>query len=414
MQSTPIKFFSSKVSLPTPQSAIFAITLDSGACVYYSVYNNALYEDAACTNLISPNPVNTNLDFDMVGTRQKRNDPYWLRIQLGHECNYSCSYCLQKDLGFLSKPTKNKPAFNPEAFAGLSTANLSRIDLWGGEPLLYWDTICQIIEHYDRPGLEFFISTNGSLLKAHHAEYFAARQSKICLGISHDGPMQTTLRGKEWLHRDPGVLKSLTEQGISWSFNPTISTQNPDISAVHDFFVDWATRNNLSVPFINFGLQHDHSPISDGSSLHEHLQRFLARTDTVPNSLHNGDQGVEGFIKSLAFPNVAARVTSCGVDDSQVLSVDLKGNLIVCPHTGTKYGTTQQFAPIVEIDLNRYDRHCNSCHVWRLCKSTCPIESNQFEANCASSYDWYSTIFRVSVETLTGHKVINVTRYQAD
>lgn len=414
MQSSPIQFYSSKVSRPTPSSAVFEIALSGGGKVYYSVYNNALYQDPDCTSIISPNPVRLDLDFQMVGTRQKRNDPYWLRIQLGHECNYSCSYCLQKDLGSLSKPTKNKPSFDARAFSGLNLSNLSRIDLWGGEPILYWDTICQIIDYYDREGLEFFISTNGSLLRKKHLEYFASLKSKICLGISHDGPMQTTLRGKEWLDRDPDILKTLNDYGVLWSFNPTISTQNPDIGAVHDFFVNWAKANGVKVPYINFGLQHDHSPISDGSSLHQHLQKFLARTDVVPNSLHNGEQGVEGFIRSMAFPNVAARVTSCGVDDSQVLSVDLKGNLIVCPHTNTKYGTIAQLAPIPQVDLNRYDRHCSTCHVWRLCKSTCPIESNQFEANCASSYEWYSTIFTNAVESLTSCKVTNVTRYHAD
>lgn len=404
-----IKFYSK--SLPTPASPIFEITLDNGAKLYYSVYDNALYADPQKQQLISAEPVRTELDFQMVGTRKKRLDPYWLRIQLGQECNYSCSYCLQKDIGELSKPTKFKPTFDANSYSNLNTTNLSRIDLWGGEPLLYFDTMKQIMSHFDRfDGLEFFISTNGSILKEHHLQYFASLASRVCLGISHDGPKQEELRGKEFIYTSKS-LPLLSKYGINWSFNPTISTQNPNISEVHDFFVDWSKRTGIKVPYINFGLQHDHSPISDGSSLSDHLKEFLARTDYIPNSLHDGDTGILGFAKSLSTPNVAARITSCGVDDSQVLSVDLKGNLLVCPHTKTKYGTLDSPAPITHVALNRYKEHCSSCHVWRLCKSTCPIETDQFEANCASSYDWYTTIFDITILKLTGHKVTCVNRY---
>lgn len=73
------------------------------------------------------------------GVITKTNKPVGLRILLGHACNYSCSYCMQKDIGDPSERPENfwTPDFLESVEKYLDTSLLTRIELWGGEPFLY-------------------------------------------------------------------------------------------------------------------------------------------------------------------------------------------------------------------------------------------------------------------------------------
>lgn len=67
-----------------------------------------------------------------------------MTIQLGFSCNMSCSYCLQ---------SKQKSSFDKDKcdniLEKLSHLDLSetRLEFWGGEPLLYLKEIIYIIRH---------------------------------------------------------------------------------------------------------------------------------------------------------------------------------------------------------------------------------------------------------------------------
>ena len=117
---------------------------------------------------------------------------------MGHACNYSCGYCMQKDIG---NPNERPENFWLEPFIesvknNLDLQNLERIELWGGEPFLYWNDMVPIMKYLDAPNRHFFISTNGSALRQKHVDFFKTLQATILMGISHDGPGQETLRGE--------------------------------------------------------------------------------------------------------------------------------------------------------------------------------------------------------------------------
>jgi sulfatase maturation enzyme AslB (radical SAM superfamily) len=84
----------------TPESWSKFTVDDNGTVFYYSNYDNGLYDE-------NKNPLTkvAEADDDYIEvvsetrSRTKSNKPYWIRILLGHACNYSCSYCMQKDIG---------------------------------------------------------------------------------------------------------------------------------------------------------------------------------------------------------------------------------------------------------------------------------------------------------------------------
>ena len=107
------------------------------------------------------------------------------------------------------------------------------------------------------------------------------------------------------------------------------------------------------------------------------------------NSAFDGQSGVLKYIDNVKKQILPTVMTSCGVDDEGVLSVDMKGNVRTCPHTDETFigGHLDELEKVKlkRVDLERYENHCKSCEVFRLCKSNCPIEvpDEVFYTNCA-------------------------------
>ncbi|MDT8858253.1 hypothetical protein RNZ50_25155 [Paracoccaceae bacterium Fryx2] len=76
----------------------------------------------------------------------KSRAPRILKIQLGLSCNYACSYCNQ---AFQIADATVSKLVDVEHFLvqldGWITGAPESIELWGGEPFLYWAKIRRLI-----------------------------------------------------------------------------------------------------------------------------------------------------------------------------------------------------------------------------------------------------------------------------
>ena len=154
----------------TPQSFTRFKVTGTGQYFYYSNYTNGLYNSSMqpLSEVTTPTKEYEEV-IKETRSRVKSDKPYWIRVLLGHACNYSCTYCLQKDIG---NPDEREKITTTDRFIeqieNLDLSRLQRIDLWGGETLLYWKTIQEIMLKFDREGLDWFIPTNGTPLQLKH------------------------------------------------------------------------------------------------------------------------------------------------------------------------------------------------------------------------------------------------------
>lgn len=417
----------------SPRSFTKFLIEKTGEHFYYSNYTNGIYDEQMTP--ISKEVVPDDIYFEAVShtrTLSKSKSPSWIRVLLGHACNYSCDYCLQKDIG---NPEERAKITTTEKFIDqLSTLDLTKvtkIDLWGGETLLYWKTIVPIMQAFDRPGLKWYIPTNGTPLMMKHAEFFSTLQGTVEIGISHDGPAHTLLRGPEFLHKKVEVLKAFqTSKNIRFSFNPTISNTNFDFFKINKFFYNFCIDNGLDPTKTGLGYtilyNHDYenthnsaNHVIQGTQLIEfrkvmkeymraNTRQFLfgESLNLLKNDLYTGGMGVLPYAQTLKEQVLPTVTTTCGVDDEDVLSVDIAGNVRTCPHVDESFisGTVEEIenVRIKNVVLDRYETHCDTCPVYRLCKSTCPIDvpKDVFYSNCAISKIWYGGIqeeaFRIS------------------
>jgi uncharacterized protein len=248
------------------------INLDSGNAFFYNNKTNLLYnEDRTVFKMFESGD---HIEYAAeakanYNSRKKSNRPAALRILMGHACNYSCTYCMQKDIGNPDElpKRKNLDSWFADIQENLDLSGLNRIELWGGEPFLYWNDMVPLMEFFDKEGLTFAISTNGSCLSAKHAEFFSKLKSDVIVSISHDGPRQLELRGEEILTRARVINTLKLFDGlpnVGYGFQCSLTDTNYDLFAINNFFRQHILDKDLHTKSLSFSLGRTYQELGSG------------------------------------------------------------------------------------------------------------------------------------------------------
>ncbi len=357
------------------------------------------------------------------GVTHKVNNPIAIRILLGHACNYNCTYCMQKDIG---NPNERPQSIYTESFiAGikknLNLERLHRIELWGGEPFLYWKDMVEIMKFFDSPDREFFISTNGSPFVQKHVDFFKSLKANVLISLSHDAVGQEKLRGDDILknQKKVDIIKQLLNvPNVKLGFSTVVSNENHDLYRINEYFKDFCDNHEIDfrsmkitfIPAKNYDV-HDSEMASSnyilrGEALKEfavHLNEFTSDCLKHPenflrNNILYSEEGVIEYAKFLTRATPITTKSGCGADSNDILSVDIQGNVRLCPHTDGSFiaGRLDEVTKveIKGMDIARKKNHCMGCPVKRLCRSSCPIKfpDHVFYSNCALEKVWWGNI----------------------
>ena len=413
---------------------------DSNQIIYYDSETHSLYNQSK--ELLSLPPPRDESWYksiaDTYGVTHKSESPKIIRILLGQACNYSCGYCMQKDIGNLHEKPES---FHLETFMtsvkdNLDLSLIERVELWGGEPFLYWNDIVPLMKMFDRENLSFFISTNGSPLVQKHVDFFKTLKARIEMAISHDGPGQEALRGEDILKRPKKVdiLKQLYQLApkVSFSFNSVLSATNYDLLAINKYFKEFVDNNDIPNTKLTFILirnyddknsensaQHviNGKKLTDfGTRLGEYLDKYIldmkeGKNNFLRSNIVDGPLGLFDYARNLKTQIPITATSRCGADCSNILSLDVKGNAKLCPHTHEKFDAGKlnniKGIRVTRLDLDRKNEHCYHCPVKRLCKSSCPIKlpDEVFLMNCAAEKVFYGVRQLKAFELIFNEKV---------
>ena len=370
---------------------------------YYNNDNNTLYETNGYPILFNNQTHGDHTEYFKhakvnYATRKKHNKPAAMRILMGHACNYSCTYCMQKDIGNPNELPKRDQlgAFFDSVNAKLDLSDLHRVELWGGEPFLYWNDMVELMKFFDKENIQFFISTNGSALSLKHAEFFSKLKGSVIVNISHDANRQEALRGEDIFNRER-VVETLRAfdalENVVYGFTCSITNTNFNLFEINTYFRDRIIKHNLKTFNLAFSLgrtyvenanditdslpctpiegakliQSDkgesYSHVIHGENLPKfrqilkyfleaHYQQFVSfgiAEDGTPNVLNATAEELEFLITDIYEGSMAYSAmiyarktimgepilesTNCGADMADILSIDLDGNVRTCPHT---------------------------------------------------------------------------------
>lgn len=346
-----------------------------------------------------------------------------LKIQLGLSCNYTCSYCLQGAHVQSATKTSTRDAelFLKRLESWLHyPEEVTRIELWGGEPLLYWNKFKLLVPELQKrcPNASFGIITNGSLLDDEIMKKLF--DWGFSMGISHDGPGQH-IRGPDPL--EDKEIRATWQRAINLfgprlSINSVISPANHSVIANAEWFNARLQDVNLSYE----GVVHDYDGDVNSQFTKEQLQLL---TEELISCMLGPEELRKPFVGKLkrtldTFVNQRpSRVVGqkCGMDRADAISVDLLGNVSTCQNTATvghhRIGSVQDFDNI-KLDTATHWAHrpeCSVCPVLQLCAGSCMYQEGEGWFNsCRAEYAYNMAFLVAAMFVITGKRVVGITK----
>lgn len=172
----------------------------------------------------------------------------FLRIVLGTKCNYKCAYCSQS---YNAPEEQTTTLDDVSVFMSRLDEWLSgepkRIELWGGEPLVYWKFLKVLIPELRQkfPNAQITTITNGSLLTDEIVDFLV--KYRVVFSISHDAYGQS-IRGDNILddpekvriiNRARHLINELTYPKQSFTFNTTYNKKVLDPIKAKQYFSEF-------------------------------------------------------------------------------------------------------------------------------------------------------------------------------
>lgn len=343
----------------------------------------------------------------------KKHEIKFLRIVLGTKCNYKCAYCSQS---FNAPEEQSTTIEDARIFFDRLDEWLvgepKRIELWGGEPLVYLkflqDLLPKLREKF--PNAQITTITNGSLLTDEIVDFLV--KYKVCFSISHDAYGQS-IRGDDILtdpekvriiDRARHLVNSLTAPKQSFTFNTTYNKKVLDPIKTKEFFTQYFGKDIVvsSDPVLAVGRADvDNETLPNDEELQEFAEN-VATAVLLPAqcSSYSLFRYVNLFFDSLKNALPLDKVgQKCDVDRDSSLVVDILGNVYTCQNfvkKGYEKGSVYAFDDIDIRDVQHFSnrKSCKSCPFVHLCMGGCPaIQGNAFAKTCRVKIAYYSGLF---------------------
>lgn len=334
-----------------------------------------------------------------------------LDITLGLNCNFNCGYCSQRPVlgkGYSAKPSDVEPFVAMLDRNGIELSSEGRVNLWGGEPLLYWKTIVKLVpllrERY--PTQVFEIITNGSLLTKDKIDF--CNRWNIMLSVSDDGINE---------HRCDSAVESARKQdelyeyaaktmGKRFFFGVVPSKGNANVIKIIDTMrsrvpsIKSIYTDNVLKCFT--AEDRDGVPanvlyrMSDADLVELHDSRFVSLMERY----NSGDKSQKTFRASLAVGMPEVERAQCGIGVGRMLCVNLRGDIYSChafAAKGEELGHLDALSDVVIKHHTSSDNRpmCKECLLFSLCRGDCSRLSNEAHMiSCENRYASFYPVFR--------------------
>jgi uncharacterized protein len=354
-----------------------------------------------------------------------------LKIQMGLKCNAKCNYCNQTPRPIETLDTTREAKMFVEKLPTWLTppendGNGLRIELWGGEPFLYWETMKYLAEslHARYPKAVFNVVTNGTLLDDEKIDWLD--KFDFSVAVSHDGPGHKQNRGmdpfdNQKMAENIRKLYARLHPKKLISFNCVLAKENISLTAVHNYIADklGCTPEEVLLSTEETAIPHEeigqklipHSPEE-----HTLLLQTLFRDMTEGGAIKilNVKDKLEDFFRSIAQGRPAETLgLRCGLDRDDTIAVDLAGNVLTCQNgaatCGHKIGSIDDFDNIKLNTAWHWSKReeCPNCPVVQICKGGCMrLKSGLWRQSCDTTFTYNLAVLATAMHLLTNGGVL--------
>lgn len=315
-------------------------------------------------------------------------------LMLGTACNFNCRYCIQSG-EFQSHKHQFKQEVNSDLYNYIKSIQKEReshkINLmyWGGEPLLYMDTIKQIVPEF--PDARHTIVSNGSLLTQEIVDYL--NEHLINYVVSNDGPLTEKTRLVNILE-DEKFLKLFRQIKVR-GVDSVISAYCQDYQLLSQYIVDkcgFETLQNSEFLLPSVVMPED-AYAFDYEAYRKSLRKVFDKgiQDILSGNFSHEFMSTSSDLRQI--DNIErATIPRCS-QMKGCINLDLQGNIYVCHNSSVKIGTIYDDDAKLDARYQQYLEHqqiitkkgCAGCEAYTICRGGCPIiepEAHGQEACC--------------------------------
>ena len=320
-------------------------------------------------------------------------------LLLGPACNMSCRHCSQTPVkncfnmspngGELSQDVKDfvvKWSNLPWKYA---KNNSRRLYFWGGEPLLYWQTIKKLVLEFEKlgaKGISYRIFSNGLLLNDEIVEF--CNEHGIWFIMSYDAPNPTAVRNAIPNNDKCKLFIKINKRTVNTVYN---AINNNMVAALHILERKFP-GTEISCGFINVlsDIPKDIYAFKKGEVYREVAELGILAMKGNENAMRwfrsklwRINRWDVAEFEEYPYPPCHPGVVS--------LSVDFKGNVYRCHNDSCKVGRiTDNFNSLQEKHLNEWRKllpyKCKTCEHLDICRCICPIAVQQDGELCYCDY----------------------------
>ncbi|WP_302490417.1 radical SAM/SPASM domain-containing protein [uncultured Dialister sp.] len=322
-------------------------------------------------------------------------------IMLGNSCNMNCRYCLQHPL--VHEPLASD--INPDIYDFIAECAKENekapvhLQFYGGEPLLYFEAIKEVVEHTRDLNCSYGIITNGRALTDDMVEFFNAYDVPVM--ISWDGPHVLETRGFDSLNpMNPlrrRILRlkrlGLTAVISAKAYPKEVLEAMQDVSDDYYRLHGYQIMVNLDTIF-DTGIADKNLLSVDYDRVEKEMQdlSILYLESMLSQKEQRKDYTKLSFMGSLFYAmksfyldgNGAWNKVTCACGNGYTtLNMDLKGNLYPCHNTSIKAGSIYDslFSYLNQIwasdPTKRHKEGCMDCLAVAFCKGGCKLVSDE-------------------------------------
>lgn len=310
-------------------------------------------------------------------------------IILGNSCNLNCKYCVQHQL--VHRHIKSK--INEDIYSFIRIISKYKklpIVFFGGEPLLYYPAIKEIINKTKQYDVSYHIITNGLLLNREVITFF--NLNKVGVAVSWDGNNTEQTRRYN-IFKDINKIKSIIRlDSLSLSGVVTSYSYPKDILDSFQTIDNWYFQLHNKHIGVNLDLlidtglsdrdlyQFDFKKLEEQSRyiIMQFIKDYTEKKETIYYLY--GLSLLNRLLFSLKNPFTFEKCT-CG-NGHTVINLDLSGNLYSCHNISNSNGTIYDLEN--NLNLNKetdptsdFKDFCKECKALPFCRGGCPLVTKE-------------------------------------
>ena len=334
-----------------------------------------------------------------------------LCLHIAHDCNLACKYCFAEEGEYHGRRAMMSFEVGKKALDFLVANSGSRVnlevDFFGGEPLMNWDVVKQLVEYgrsLEEPNhkkFRFTLTTNGVLLNDEIMEYLNKEMSNVVLSLDGRKEVNDRMRpfrtGKGSYDLIVPKFQKLAESRNQSNYyvRGTFTRDNLDFSEDVKHFADLGFKQMSIEPVVG--------PEEDPYSIREEdLPKIMEEYDKLALEYIKREKEGRGFnffhfmIDLNQGPCVYKRLSGCG-SGTEYLAVTPWGDFYPCHQFvgNEEFLMGNVWDGVKRTDIrdefkccNVYAKEkCRNCFARFYCSGGCAANSYHFHGNINDAYD---------------------------